>query len=433
MLALLRIAFRNVLVHREHGLLLVLVISGASALLVGTLALSTGVATAQRQVVTTFLSGDLNVGGYFKVHPDTIAPVVGDGGRVRSAITPHLPAECQLRERGRGFAIVAGLGDRRTQSYMTGLDVVQEKQTLRRFHVKEGSLEALDRRRTVALSTQLANRLKVKLGDMSTLFTQTTGGQRNALDVEVVAITERAGLLGESAGILVSNATLKELGGYRPEAAGVLQLACEETTDVDALGGRLREVLRQAGFQVLPASPEAYGDKLAPLLREGWSGQRLDVSTWKDESSFLSFITSGFTALTVLVGVIGLALVLVGLFVSLSVAVSERTREIGTLRAMGMQRTAVVGLFMLEGLLLGLLASSLGAALSAGLCLLLRDAIPLPDAISNLLFSGTLPLVPRLGHAVGAVLLVTLCAAVASLYPAFRASSLAPRSAMEAL
>ena len=148
----------------------------------------------------------------------------------------------------------------------------------------------------------------------------------------------------------------------------MLQLTCGARTDIDALGDTLRQSLRQAGFQLLPASHEAFGDKLDPLLREGWAGQRLDVSTWEDESSFLAFVTVGLAALAVLVGAIVLAIVMVGLFVSLNVAVRERTREIGTLRAMGMHRPSVVGMFVLEGLLLGLTASSTGAGVASPVC-----------------------------------------------------------------
>lgn len=432
MLALLRIAVRNLLLQRERGLLLFIVIAGASAVLVGVMSLRTGVAEAQREAVTTFLSGDLNVGGFFKVHPDTISPVIGDARPVRALVEPLVPAGCQLRERGRG-RVTAGAGKHRTRSYVVSLDAAKEGDSLRLFKVKEGALERLDEPRTVALSTQLATQLHVQVGDVATLFTRMVGGKQNAVDVQVVAITARAGLLGESSGVLVSNATLRELSGYRPEAAGAIQLTCAAGTDVDALGDTLRQSLRKAGFQLLPASHEAFGDKLDPLLREGWAGQRLDVSTWEDESSFLSFVTVGLAALAVLVGVIVLALVMVGLFVSLNVAVRERTREIGTLRALGMQRPSVVGMFVLEGLLLGLLASTLGALLACGLCLLLRDAIPLPEAISNLFFSGTLPLAPRPLEAALAVLVITVGAGLASILPAARAASLPPRSAMESL
>lgn len=433
MLALVRIALRNLLLHRERGLLLFGIIASATAVLVGMMALKTGVATAQREAVTTFLSGDLNVGGFFKVHPDTIAPVIGDIGRVRGVVEPLVPAGCGLRERGRD-RVIAGAGRHRTRSYVTSLDVARERESFRLFKVKEGALDGLERPRTVALSTQLAARLRVKVGDVATLFSKTVGDKRNALDVEVVAITDRAGVLGETSGIVVSNATLRELGGYRPEAAGVLQLTCAlSAPELDALGGRLREALRQADFEVLPAAHEAYADKLAPLLREGWSGQRLDVTTWQDESVFLSFVTDGLGALTVLLGLVVLAVIMVGLFVALNVAVRERTREIGTLRAMGMHRTSVVGMFLLEGLLLGLLASATGACAAVALCTLLQEAVTLPEAVSSLFFSGTLPLQPSLGEVVFAVFLITLGSALASLVPAARAASLSPRSAMESL
>ncbi|HYO68492.1 MAG TPA: FtsX-like permease family protein [Archangium sp.] len=124
---------------------------------------------------------------------------------------------------------------------------------------------------------------------------------------------------------------------------------------------------------------------------------------------------------------------MVGLFVSLSVSVRERTREVGTLRAMGMHRRAVVGLFVLEGLLLGLLASTTGALVASLLGLLLRGTITLPAQIASLFFSDTLPLEPHLSAAVLAVVLVTLGAVLASIIPAARAASLSPRSAMESL
>ncbi|PTL79268.1 ABC transporter permease [Vitiosangium sp. GDMCC 1.1324] len=432
MLALLHLALRNLFLHRERGLLLFSVIAGSSALLVGMMALKTGVASAQREAVTTLLSGDVNVGGFFKAHPDAISPVLGDARPVRAVVEPLLPAGCQLRERGRGSA-TAKAGLQRTRSYLVGLDASRERDSLRLFKVKEGSLEALDEPRTVALSSQLAARLRVKVGDMTTLFTRTLGGKRNALDAEVVAITDRAGLMGETAGILVSNATLRELNGFRPEAVGVLQLTCGRDTDVDALASHLRESLRQAGFEVLPALHQAFDDKTGPLLREGWAGQRLDVTTWEDEGAFLSFVTDGLAALTVLVGLVVLAVVIVGLFVSLSVAVRERTREIGMLRAMGMQRPSVVGMFVLEGLLLGLTASTTGVCVAAALCKVLQGSVVLPEVVSSLFFSGTLPLELQPVEALFAVLLVTLAAGVASILPAARAAALAPRSAMESL
>ena len=45
------------------------------------------------------------------------------------------------------------------------------------------------------------------------------------------------------------------------------------------------------------------------------------------------------------------------------IAIRERTREIGTLRAIGMQRRAVLRMFLLESLMLGLVGTVGGALL----------------------------------------------------------------------
>jgi putative ABC transport system permease protein len=100
---------------------------------------------------------------------------------------------------------------------------------------------------------------------------------------------------------------------------------------------------------------------------------------------------------------------------------------------MGMQRPSVVGLFMLEGLLLGLVGSTLGAIIASSLCALLKGAVTLPEALTDLFFASTLPLEPGLGGAVLAVILVTFAAGLATIVPAARAAKLQPRSAMEAL
>ena len=46
-------------------------------------------------------------------------------------------------------------------------------------------------------------------------------------------------------------------------------------------------------------------------------------------------------------------------------SVHERTREIGTIRALGMRRRAVIQLFVFEGFALGAVAASLGIVRAA--------------------------------------------------------------------
>ncbi|MGA9525188.1 MAG: FtsX-like permease family protein, partial [Myxococcaceae bacterium] len=323
-------------------------------------------------------------------------------------------------------------GRYRSNSFLVGVDPGSEDSLFKLLGPTSGSLEGLSQPRSVAVSSRVAERLRVGLGDVITFFVTTTGGQRNSLDGRVVAITRSVGLLGDSAGVVASNAFMRELYAYRPDAAGALQLSCV-STPAEPLADSLRARLRDRGYTVLPSERLAWADKMVPMLREGWKGQRLDVSTWEDEASFLEFVRSGLSALTGLLQFVILAITLGGLFVSMSIAVRERTREIGTMRAIGLGRGAVLASITLEGLLTGAVAGALGAGVAVLACLGLDGRIALGEVIQTLLLMPELGLELVPGRVLGAVALVTVGAAAGTLIPAVRAAFLSPRSAMESV
>ena len=49
-------------------------------------------------------------------------------------------------------------------------------------------------------------------------------------------------------------------------------------------------VLAAAGYRVMDADPRAFWEKFETVNREGWTGQKLDVTTWEDEISFIQWI-----------------------------------------------------------------------------------------------------------------------------------------------
>jgi putative ABC transport system permease protein len=115
---------------------------------------------------------------------------------------------------------------------------------------------------------------------------------------------------------------------------------------------------------------------------------------------------------------------------TMTMSVFERTREIGTLLAIGMERSSIRTLFLLEGILLGLIGSAVGAVLS----LLLRAALnasgimlpPPPGATrGNVLHVDFIPLAYGIGFAV-----MSLTLLVAAWWPARRASRLNPVEAL---
>jgi putative ABC transport system permease protein len=128
-----------------------------------------------------------------------------------------------------------------------------------------------------------------------------------------------------------------------------------------------------------------------------------------------------------LLGFAGIAL-LVGAFVifnTLSITVAQRTREFATLRTLGASRKQVMRSVVLEGLVIGLLASVIGLVLGLGLskgmiALFSALGVDLPDA-STVVESRTV---------IVSLLLGTGITLVASVLPAKRATRVPPIAAV---
>ena len=110
----------------------------------------------------------------------------------------------------------------------------------------------------------------------------------------------------------------------------------------------------------------------------------------------------------------------------------KRTKEIGTVRAIGMHRSGVLAMFMMEALLLGLIATSLGALLGVLISWSINAAhIRVPvDAMRAILLSDTFYLAISAERLAGAVAGLTLFTVVSALWPSIRAALLQPVEAI---
>ncbi len=123
-----------------------------------------------------------------------------------------------------------------------------------------------------------------------------------------------------------------------------------------------------------------------------------------------------------------ISIVLVSVMNVMIMAVFERIKEIGTIAAIGTRPGQILSLFLVEGLSLGILGSAVGAALSAGVVLVLQ-ANPVSFDFGrqkDLLLSPALE--PM--EVVLVSLLVIIISTLASLQPAYKASRMEPVTAM---
>jgi putative ABC transport system permease protein len=190
-----------------------------------------------------------------------------------------------------------------------------------------------------------------------------------------------------------------------PGVVSKLVVFLKAGADEAAAAARLTQALRGAGFPV-------------------------ELLHWRSLATFYGQVRLLYIGIFGFVGAVLVVIVVLSAAIVMTMAVTERTREIGTLRALGTRPSGVRNLFLAEGLVLAA-AGCVGGALFALLvrAVLNRSGIilpPPPGATTG--FPISVKLYPLAYVAGFAVMLATVT--VASFFPARRASRM---SIVEAL
>ncbi|PTL78718.1 FtsX-like permease family protein [Vitiosangium sp. GDMCC 1.1324] len=430
MLQLLLIAVRNLGTHRRRTLMLGGAIAGVTALLVTLMGVSNGMRETLLESATTLMTGHVNVAGFYKVTSGRSAPVVSDYPKLLEQLKQEVPELDYSVQRGRGWARLISETSS-LQASVGGIDVTKEEGFRKVVQVREGHLEDLAQPNTLLLFEEQARQLEVKVGDTLTLSAPTMRGTSNTVDVRLVAIAANVGMLS-SFTVFVSDATLRSLYQLRADATGAVQLYLKDRDAVPEVQARLRERLAALGYRLMDSNPQPFFMKFDTVNREPWVGQKLDITTWEGEVSFLNWSLSTMDTLTWGLTSVLLLIIAVGTMNTVWISIRERTREVGTLRAIGMQRGWVSLMFLFEVFSLALLATLAGAAVGLGMCLATNAAHPaVPASMQSFLMSDTLHLVVRPGAVAGAIAIITLCTTAVSLIPSLRAAKLEPITAMQ--
>jgi putative ABC transport system permease protein len=423
------IAFRNLVTHRRRTLMLGGAIAGVTMLLVVLLGLLNGIRATILESATTLMTGQVNVGGFFKVTAGQSSPVVTHYRKILDILRAQIPELDYVTERGRGWAkLVSDTGS--MQVGVSGIDIRNEPGFRRVVQVLNGSLDALEEPGTILVFQEQAERLGVRVGDVVTLSAYTLRGQANTVDARVVAIAKNVGLLS-AFNTYVPASTVQTLYSLNDDATGALLLYLKNIKDVPKVEARLRAALADSGYQVMDKDPRAFFMKFEVVNRQAWTGQKLDVTNWEDEIAFVHWTLTAITWLSYLLIGILLTIIAVGIMNTLWIAIRERTREIGTLRAIGMQRTRVLAMFLVEAFSLSVSAAVVGALAGLSVCAIVNAAhLRAPLTVQLFLMREEVHLLVNPSSLLWSVLLITSCTTAISLIPSFLAARLQPVTAM---
>jgi putative ABC transport system permease protein len=426
-----RIALMNLIEHGRRTFFLGGAIAVVTSMFVLLGALSNGISHALVDTATTLASGHLNVGGFYKVTAGQAAPLVSDYPKVRELLTKVVPELDFMVVRGRGWGkLVSDQGS--MQGGIGGIDIAQEPNFKSVLKIISGDIDELAQPNTILIFEAQAKKLGLTVGDALTISAQTTRGVANTIDCRVVAIAQDIGLLSQW-NVFVQSEALRTLYQLNDRTTGVLQmhLKAGAVDNLVPIAARLRKSLEDAGYRVMEPDPRAFFFKFQTVSREAWTGQKLDVTTWQDELSFMMWTMNALQGLSALLLIILVAIVVTGIMNTLWIAIRERTREIGTLRAIGMPRFGVLRMFLIETTLLGVLGATAGVVLGSAIALAINAAhIHVPLSVQLFLMRDTVVLALEPSSLLSAVILITVVTGAAALYPSMRAARLKPVDAM---
>lgn len=440
-------AWRNLRQGGRRTALLGVALASVTGLLVLLMSLSDGVNDSMIEGATSLAAGHVNVAGFYKATPEEGFPMITETARVKAVARDAVEGLATVIDRHRGWSrVVSDAGSIWAALYGVSID---EEDRLRRTlrpaklstyvddldgldpDAREGDMADLAQPDTAMLFATQARRLGVRVGDALTIRTETLRGLSNTVDVRVVAVMDDLGLMSNWS-IFLPKQTILDVYGLDADTTGAVMLYLDDIERAPAVMERLRAAYAEAGFEVMEHDPRPFFAKFQTIAGQEWTGQKLDITTWTDEVSFLVWVITAIDSVSVLLITILTIIIAVGIMNALWIAVRERTTEIGTLRAIGMSRRRVLAMFLTEALMLGLFGTLVGAVggalLAAGIDAL---AIPIPSAaVQAILMNDRLHLVVEPAEVVAVIVGFTVICGLSALWPAARAARMPPITAI---
>jgi putative ABC transport system permease protein len=290
---------------------------------------------------------------------------------------------------------LASSGDTTLSFIGEGVDPVAEATLSASLRFPQGRNLLHDEPNTVIVGSGLAGNLQAGIGDTLVLIANTETGGISAVEARVVGIFESIFKAYDDVALRIPLPLAREL--MRTEGEHLRLVLLGHIGDTEAAVQQLREQLPAARYQVVP---------------------------WQDMSDFYNKSVELFSKQVGVIYLIIAVIIVLAISNTMTMAVMERVGEIGTMMALGNRRRDILGIFLAEGCILGLLGATIGLVLGILLGLLVSAiGIPMPPGpVMAWGYEAGIRLSP--GNLAKAAAIALTTTVLASLYPAWRASRL---------
>lgn len=298
-----------------------------------------------------------------------------------------------------------------------------------KIKVIEGDIEEAFGKEGVLLPTKLASELGIKANDEMTLtYKNKFEGKETTLLYKVKALYDNTGISSDNT-IIVNEALLyKYYFENLPFEISTIKEAVLPSKE-SVLSGKLA-----TEWILLDRSQttEELTKKMKDISKKKWKGTTLDVMSMYESASMVLQMEGVLNLITFSAVLILFFIILVGVVNTLRMTIRERTREIGTMRAIGMRKADVRNSFITETFFLTLISSIVGV-IAAFIVMFLLSQIKFETAGNSLaiiLKNGKLHFLPTMDAILFNVGLIHVIALITAFFPARKAANMPPTDAL---
>ncbi|MCD4742785.1 MAG: FtsX-like permease family protein [Desulfobacteraceae bacterium] len=247
----------------------------------------------------------------------------------------------------------------------------------------------------VQMATDLAQYLQLKPEDDAVVMAATLDGQLNALDIQISGVYDTGLDAINDKFMKVPFRFAQSL--YDSEKADRIVVLLDNWKNTSIVQHQIMKQLKDAGI-------------------------KCEIKTWEELSAFYSNVKNMFDRVFLFIFSIVLDIVIMSTVNTMGMSVIERTREIGTLRALGIKKRGINMLFAIEGAMIGFIGSVVGVAFHMMIWFIIFIASPTYTPPGS---SSPVPL--QVDFLPGTIFFMLMCmiflALIAAILPARRAAN----------
>ncbi len=278
-------------------------------------------------------------------------------------------------------------------------------------HILEGEYLSDKMKLPAVVGRKLAEKLDLSIDDRIIVTFADTSGTITSGAFEITGIFKTSNTLFDASNVFVKRSDLAALLGFAPGAVHELVIRLKSDDKTGAVLSRIKMDFNR-------------------LIKSG----KITVRSWDEiEPLIKSMIEMGnmFSFIFMLIILVALAFAIVNTMV---MAIMERTREIGMLMALGMNKKRIFSMIMLETLFLSLTGALLGLLVSLGIVHYYAvhgfDLAALGSGMNAIGYAAVIYFKVHTSFYFITILLVVLLALIAAVSPARKALKLQPATAI---